>query len=106
MLSAAALTIRPATGADAAAIRRLSLLDSSPEPAGRVLVAEEHGTVVAALSTDHDVVVADPFEPTADAVALLRARAASLRALNRRPSWRERIAARVRAPRAGHVATA
>jgi hypothetical protein len=51
-------------------------------------------------------VVADPFEPTADAVALLRARAASLRALKRRPSWRERIAARVRAPRVGHVATA
>jgi hypothetical protein len=104
MLSAPALTIRPATGADAAAVRRLAVLDSKPEPAGRLLVAEENGTVMAALSVDHLVAVADPFEPTAEAVALLRARATALRNIGRRPSWRERIAARLAAPRLGHAA--
>jgi hypothetical protein len=106
MLSPSALTIRPATDADAPVVRRLALLDSKPEPAGRLLVAEENGTVVAALSLDDRVAVADPFEPTAEAVALLRARAAALLNLERRPSWRERVAARLTAPRLGHPAAA
>jgi hypothetical protein len=106
MLPTSALTIRPASDADAASIRRLALLDSGPVPTGRVLVAEENGTVVAALSADHGAVLADPFEPTAEAVALLRARVASLHALTRRPSWRERVAVRLRGPRLRHVAAA
>lgn len=106
MLSASALTIRPANGDDAAVLRRLSVLDAGREPAGRVLVAEEDGQVVAALSVDDGHVVADPFEPTAAAVALLRARAAALLGRAPRPSWRERVTARLRAPRPGHALTA
>ena len=106
MLSAPALTIRPAGSDDAARVRRLAILDAGREPAGRVLVAEENGLVVAALSVDDGLVVADPFEPTAPAVALLRARAAALRGLQPRPSWRERVAARFRAPGLGHAAVA
>jgi hypothetical protein len=103
MLSASPLTIRPATAADASAVRRLAVLDSSREPAGRILVAEENHTVVAALSVDDLTTVADPFEPTAAAVALLRARAVALRSLGRRPSWRERVAARMGGLRPGHA---
>ena len=106
MLSASALTIRPANGDDAAVLRRLSVLDAGREPAGRVLVAEEDGQVVAALSVDDGRVVADPFEPTAAAVALLRARAAALLGRTPRASWRERVASRLRAPRPGHALTA
>jgi len=106
MLSASALTIRPANGDDAVRVRRLAVLDAGREPAGRVLVAEENGLVVAALSVDDGHAVADPFEPTAPAVALLRARANALRGLEPRPSWRDRVAARFRAPRVGHAATA
>ena len=106
MLTASPLTIRPALGDDAAVLRRLAILDAGREPAGRVLVAEENGHVVAALSVDDGRVVADPFEPTAAAVALLRARAAALQGLTPRPSWRERISARFRAPRVGHAAVA
>jgi hypothetical protein len=106
MLSASPLTIRPANGDDAAALRRLAVLDDGREPAGRVLVAEEDGQLVAAMSVDDGNVVADPFEPTAAAVALLKARAAALRGLAPRPSWRERISARLRAPRLGHAAVA
>jgi hypothetical protein len=104
MLSAPALTIRPASGDDAARVRRLAILDAGHEPAGRVLVAEENGFVVAALSVDDGHLVADPFEPTAPAVALLRARAAALRGLEPRRSWRERVADHFRAPRVGHAA--
>jgi hypothetical protein len=106
MLSAPALTIRPAGGDDAARVRRLAVLDAGREPAGRVLVAEEAGLVVAALSVEDGHVVSDPFEPTGAAVALLRARAAALRGLEPRTSWRERVAAHFRAPRAGYAAAA
>jgi hypothetical protein len=74
------LTIRPALPADAGRLRDLVQLDSSPRaPAGAVLLAESGGDLVAALSLDDGHVVADPFRPTADVVALLRVRAAQSR---------------------------
>ena len=45
-------------------------VDSQRPLAGEVLLAEQDGVVVAALAGER--VIADPFRPTADVVALLR----------------------------------
>ena len=76
---AEALSIREASIADAAALDALAELDSAHAPRGRVLVAEVDGAVVAALPLDGGRAIADPFRHTAEAVALLEARAAQLR---------------------------
>lgn len=75
------LVIRFATEGDADAERaatRLAQLDSARPPSGPLLVAERGGLPVAARSLADGRVVADPFERTADAVALLHMRAAQL----------------------------
>jgi hypothetical protein len=73
--SADTITIRRAAPSDAAALDRLAALDSSPPLSGDILVAESDGRVSAALSLRSGRVVSDPFVPTTDLVALLRARA-------------------------------
>jgi hypothetical protein len=73
------MQIREATTGDEVAIGRLAQLDSRPRPTGRTLVAEVDGRVEAALALENGRAVADPFEPTADAVALLKVRAAQMR---------------------------
>jgi hypothetical protein len=75
MTSSAPLTIRPATPADAGALRRLAALDSSAVPAEPVLVAEIGGELHAAVSIADGTVVADPFRRTAGTVAVLRVHA-------------------------------
>jgi hypothetical protein len=75
MTSSASLTIRHATAADEAALRRLATLDSSRVPSGELLVAELDGQLVAALSVDTGAAIADPFEHTAAIVDSLRAHA-------------------------------
>jgi hypothetical protein len=97
MLPANAYTIRPATEADGETLRRLAILDMQPPLAGAILVAEEDGVLVAALSLDERRAIADPFEPSATALALLRARAGALRAQGFMPSLRERLLAPLRA---------
>jgi hypothetical protein len=74
----AGLTIRPAFPDDAAALARLAALDCQPLPAGRLLVAEVAGELWAAVAIESSAVVADPFRPTAQAVALLHARVGQL----------------------------
>ena len=65
------VVIRAARGSDGDRLAQLALLDSQRPLAGeRVLVAEQDGELVAALGADR--VIADPFRPTADLVALLR----------------------------------
>lgn len=71
--------IRAARGSDGPALRRLAELDSSPLPAGDLLIAETDDELVAALSVDTGDKVADPFRPTADVVDLLAFRAQRLR---------------------------
>lgn len=66
-------------------VHRLAVLDDAPDLEGSVLVAIIDGRDVAALSLDDQRVVADPFVPTSDAVALLRHRAAQLSNGHRRP---------------------
>ena len=64
------VVIRAARGSDGEILERLAGLDSQRPLTGDVLLAEEDGIVVAALAGDR--VIADPFRPTADTVALLR----------------------------------
>jgi hypothetical protein len=75
-LVTAPLTLRLAGPDDAPAVRRLAQLDSSRPPSGRVLLAVVGSDPVAALGVETGAVVADPFLPTADVVALLRRAAA------------------------------
>ena len=70
------LTLRVARPDDAPAVRRLAQLDSSRPPSGPVLLAVVGSEPVAALGVATGSVVADPFRPTADVVAILRQAAA------------------------------
>jgi len=56
-------------------VRRVAERDSRVLPAGELLIAEVDGELRAALSLTTGDIVADPFQPTADVVALLRTRA-------------------------------
>jgi hypothetical protein len=69
------VTIRFATADDARALTRLAALDSQPLPEGELLVAQVGDELWAAVSMTSGAAIADPFRPSADAVALLRARA-------------------------------
>ena len=73
------LTLRICGEGDEAALLRLAERDSSVVPAGRLLAAETNGRPVAAISLETGAVIADPFMRTADAVELLRSRAAQIR---------------------------
>jgi hypothetical protein len=86
----AGVAIRAARPDDAAVLSNLAQIDSAPlaaerlsrlaaDPAaGTVLVADVDGHPLAALDVDRDSAVADPFEPTASLVAMLRVRARQL----------------------------
>jgi hypothetical protein len=75
------LTIRMAVSADAEALGRLAQLDSAPPPGPvPMLVAEVGGELRAALPLDGGPAIADPFEWTAEVVAMLVARARQLEA--------------------------
>jgi hypothetical protein len=71
------ITFRPGDAGDQLALRRLAALDSAPVPAQPLLVAELDGELSAALSLHDGTSIADPFRPTAQIVALLRAHAAA-----------------------------
>jgi hypothetical protein len=53
-------------------------MDSARSLSGQTLLAEQGGSVVAALSLADGAVIADPFVASADAVEMLRVRAAQL----------------------------
>jgi hypothetical protein len=59
-------------------VRRLAELDSSPALTGQVVIALIDGEAVAGMSLLDQQVVANPFVPTREAVALLRLRAEHL----------------------------
>lgn len=90
----APVAIRTAVADDARAIARLAALDSAAVlPGGPMLVAEVDGAAWAAIGLEDGRVVADPFQPSAHVVELLRARAGHVRAeldRRRRPSLRLR----------------
>jgi hypothetical protein len=88
--AAEAVTIRMAVPTDAATLSRLAQLDSAPPPEPvATLVAEVRGELRAALALDSGRAIADPFEPTAELVAMLVQRAGQLEApAPRRTAWR------------------
>jgi hypothetical protein len=88
------VTLRFGTPADRRPLAGLAELDSSAPLTEPVLVAEVDGRLRAALALAGGNVAADPFYPTADLIALLRARARQLEAargvvghLRRLRSW-------------------
>lgn len=101
---AGALTIRMAVCADAAALERLAQLDSASPPGPvPMLLAEVGGELRAALPLDGGPAIADPFQRTAELVALLTERARQLEPQAPRriwPSLRLRAARPVPVPRA------
>jgi len=67
-----AITLRPYIPDDLRSLERLAALDDRRVPAQPVVVAEVGGRLVAALSERTGEAVADPFEPTAHLVEMLR----------------------------------
>ena len=67
------VTVRPYLPDDRRSLERLSALDDRRVPAQPVILAEVKGRLVAAVSERTGEAVADPFEPTAHLVAMLRA---------------------------------
>jgi hypothetical protein len=83
------ITIRAGRPDDVPALVRVAELDSAELPQEPLLVAEIDGVLRAAVSRRSGAVIADPFQPTAAAVELLRLRSAQLgsssRSRRRRP---------------------
>lgn len=78
-LEATTLALRLADEADACALTRLAALDSAVVPEGPLLLGLLDGRAVVALSLSTDAVIADPFTPTVDVIALVRRRAERIR---------------------------
>jgi hypothetical protein len=72
------ITVRLAVAADYSELERLAALDSAHPPRGPALVAEADSRILAALPLGSGRPIADPFEPTAGIVALLKLRSDQL----------------------------
>lgn len=72
------MTVRRARVHDGPALARLAVLDSARALEGSVLLAEQSGSIVAALSLDDGRAIADPFRASAEFVDVLRLRGAQL----------------------------
>ena len=72
------VTIRALADGDASSLRELIERDTARSLPGGVVGAERGGRLMAAISLTSGDVVADPFFPTADLVALLRLRAGQI----------------------------
>jgi hypothetical protein len=75
LMTSAALVLRSATAADAAALDRLAALDSARPLTGEIVLAAVDGEVRAALSLETGRSVAHPFHASLELVPLLRAAA-------------------------------
>lgn len=84
------ITIRESNNSDRAMLEHLSQLDSQQLPSGPFLVAEAAGEVRAAYSLSQQRAIADPFQSTADLVALLKMRARQLNGRGPRIRFRPR----------------
>jgi hypothetical protein len=89
------VALRRARDDEADLVRRIADLDDAPTLQGDVLLALLDGEPVAALGLEDERIVANPFVPTVEAVALLRLRASHLSSRGRR----KRRWARVLRPR-------
>ena len=84
------ITVRRSTSGDESALARLAALDSASPPRGPALVAEADSRMLAALPLGAGRAIADPFEPTAAAVALLELRRDQLATADDEPRGRAR----------------
>ena len=102
MLHSKDIIVRRASSTDEQQLARLAALDSSHPISGSALVAEADARIVAALPLGSGRAIADPFEPTAEVVALLELRAAQMRnGHESRRGIRDRIRDVIRAPLPG-----
>ena len=72
------ITVRHSVASDLSERARLAALDSASPPRGPALIAEADSRVLAALPLGSGRPIADPFEPTAEILELLRLRAEQL----------------------------
>jgi len=79
-LPEASITLRFAGPEDDQHLAILAELDSARVPEPPVLLAEVQGRLLAAIGLQHGSIIADPFRPTLELVALLHKRAGQLRA--------------------------
>jgi hypothetical protein len=77
-LASEQVTVRNAHASDRGALATLAALDSASAPYGPALVAESEARILAALPLGSGRAIADPFEPTAQMVALLELRRSQL----------------------------
>jgi hypothetical protein len=86
------ITVRRAVTGDRSELARLAALDSGSPPRGPALVALADSRMLAALPLGSGRPIADPFEPTAEVLALLELRAAQLgRKDSESRGWGDRI---------------
>ena len=72
------ITVRHSVASDLSELARLAALDSASPPRGPALIAEADSRMLAALPLGSGRPIADPFEPTAKVLELLRLRAEQL----------------------------
>ena len=80
--------VRRSTPGDEGALARLAGLDSARPPRGPALIAEADSRMLAALPLGSGRAIADPFEPTAELVALLELRRAQIESADATPARR------------------
>jgi hypothetical protein len=87
-----AYALRLAHPNEAPTVREIAALDDAPALEGEVLLALLDGRPIAALSLNDRRVIATPFVPTSQAVALLHLRAQQLLGPSRpQRGWRTRL---------------
>jgi hypothetical protein len=97
------VTVRRSTSGDQAELMRLAALDSAIPPRGPALIAEADSRMLAALPLGSGRSIADPFEPTAELVALLQLRKSQMAAAQAEaPRFSRRLRALLRG-RATHA---
>jgi len=91
------MTIRRAHAGDALALGRLAQLDSTLYSGAPALVADVDGRLVAALPLEGSRALADPFERSAEALAMLELRRDQLARAQRSPRRAGPLRRRLRA---------
>ena len=97
------ITVRRSTTRDESALARLAALDSASPPRGPALVAEADSRMLAALPLGAGRAIADPFQPTAEVVALLELRREQIETADGEPSRARGLRGRLRG-RLSHAA--
>ena len=97
------ITVRRSTTRDESALARLAALDRASPPRGPALVAEADSRMLAALPLGAGRAIADPFQPTAEVVALLELRREQIETADGEPSRARGLRGRLRG-RLSHAA--